>query len=543
MSVRGLAIGIVALLTAASSGLAHADAAGGETEGGQLVGKVDFANSCAPEVQDDLQRAVAMLHSFWFGTGEKTLPWLNVPPRSDPGCAIADWGIASLLMQNPLAGIGSPPQWAARAQAALDDAHRTGAKTQRESDYIEAVAAYYKDFAQHTDRERQAARAKAYEALAARYPDDDEAQIFSALYIAGTQSMADQSYNRQLCEYRPQAITAKAEFAKHPDHPGVAQLSDPCLRRAPPREGRIVRRDVLRRPSSRRGSRAAHALAHLHPRRRLEAVGGHQCALLQGRGAGRRKQRGVSRERLHGVRGPATWPRRSGGGRGPGRDAGDRFAACSGCHPVRKGRDARADGAGAQRLEGSRISGAATEWHAPTPKRSPGSLRAIGAARSGDPATAEQAAAELTARQRALEAANNTYWASEVENQARTAAAWAAFARHDTDRALTLMREAADREDKIEKNIVTPGRLLPARELLADMLLEAGQPGAALREYQASQTRDPNRFRGYYGAARAADAVGDHAAARAAYDKLLDLTKDADTVRPELVAAKAAAGQ
>jgi predicted Zn-dependent protease len=169
--------------------------------------------------------------------------------------------------------------------------------------------------------------------------------------------------------------------------------------------------------------------------------------------------------------------------------------------------------------------------------------RAIGAARSGDPATAEQAAAELTAREKALEIANNTYWASEVENQARSATAWSAFARQDTDRALTLMREAADREDKIEKHIVTPGRLLPARELLADMLLEAGQPAAALREYEAAQIREPNRFRSYYGAARAADAAGDHAAARAAYDKLLALANGADTVRPELVAAKAATGQ
>lgn len=210
MRMRGLAIGIVALLTSASPGLAH-----DEPEGAQLVGKVNFVNSCAPEVQDDLQRAVAMLHSFWFGTGEKTF---RAVLAKDPGCVIADWGIASLLMQNPLAGVGSPPQWATRAQAALDDAHRTGARTQRENDYIAAVAAYYKDFAQHTERERQAARAKAYEALAARYPDDDEAQIFSALYIAGTQSMADQDYTAYR---RSQAILLR-QFAKHPEHPGVA---------------------------------------------------------------------------------------------------------------------------------------------------------------------------------------------------------------------------------------------------------------------------------------------------------------------------------
>src|SRR6185437_9375099 len=115
--------------------------------------------SCAPEVQSDLQRAIAMLHSFWFGTGEQTF---RAVLAKDPSCVIADWGIASLLMQNPLSGVGAPPQAANRAQMAIDDARRIGAKTQRENDYVEAVAAYYRDFAQHTEHERQVARSKAY---------------------------------------------------------------------------------------------------------------------------------------------------------------------------------------------------------------------------------------------------------------------------------------------------------------------------------------------------------------------------------------------
>ena len=165
--------------------------------------------------------------------------------------------------------------------------------------------------------------------------------------------------------------------------------------------------------------------------------------------------------------------------------------------------------------------------------------KALGAARSGQPASAEQAAAELATRQQALTAAGNAYWAREVEIQQRAATAWIAFARQDTDAALRLMREAADLEDHNEKHIVTPGRILPARELLGDMLLEAGQPAAALAEYEASQQREPNRFRGFAGAARAAAAAGDAEKAAGNYRKLLVLAETADTQRPEIVQAKA----
>lgn len=535
MRVRGLAICIVALLTVASPSLAHDDTAGGETEGGQLVGKVNFANSCVPEVQDDLQRAVAMLHSFWFGTGEKTFRSVLA---KDPACVIADWGIASLLMQNPLAGAGSPPQWAARAQAALDDAHRTGAKTQRENDYIEAVAAYYKDFAQHTERERQAARAKAYETLAARYPDDDEAQIFSALYIAGTQSMADQDYTA----YRRSQAILQRQFAKYPEHPGVAHYLIHVYD-APPLAKDGLFAAMCYADIAPAAAHALHMPSHIFSR-----VGAwEQSAATNARSFRAAVPAGENGEAYHASDYMVYADLQLG------RDAAA-AAAIQAAMQVTVSPPVPAATPFARAAMPARMALERNDWKeaaslalqtggTPYTEALTWFARAIGAARSGDSATAEQAAAELTARKNALATANNPYWATEVENQARTATAWIAFARHDTDRALTLMREAADREDKIEKHIVTPGRLLPARELLADMLLEAGQPAAALREYVASQTRDPNRFRGYYGVVRAAEAAGDQTTARAAYDKLLVLTQGADTVRPELVAAKVAMGQ
>jgi hypothetical protein len=179
------------------------------------VGKVTFANSCAPEVQEDLMRGVAMLHSFWYTAGEEA--FRSVLAR-DPGCGIADWGIASLLMNNPLAGIGTLPADLARAQQAVADGRRIGARTQRERDYIEAAGSYYDNWSATTESARQLTRSKAYEALATKYPDDDEAQIFNALYIAGTQSQSDQTF----AAYARSVAILEKQLAKYPDHPGIA---------------------------------------------------------------------------------------------------------------------------------------------------------------------------------------------------------------------------------------------------------------------------------------------------------------------------------
>src|SRR5881394_1838514 len=134
------------------------------------LGKVSFPSSCDPKVQSTFERAVAMLHSFWYSAGEKAFRDVL---KADPQCAIATWGIASILMQNPLAGQGASPKGAEQAQAAIDEGRRIGARTERERGYIDAVAAYYQDFAKRSERERQLSRASAYEALAQRYPADD----------------------------------------------------------------------------------------------------------------------------------------------------------------------------------------------------------------------------------------------------------------------------------------------------------------------------------------------------------------------------------
>jgi tetratricopeptide (TPR) repeat protein len=164
--------------------------------------------------------------------------------------------------------------------------------------------------------------------------------------------------------------------------------------------------------------------------------------------------------------------------------------------------------------------------------------RALGAARSGNPAAAEKDLVQLRQIAEALRTAKNDYWAMEVEVQRQSAEAWIAFAKGEREQGLALMRAAADLEDKTEKHPVSPGRLIPARELLGDMLLEGGRPAEALAEYEASQLRDPKRLRGFWGAGQAAAAAGNRDKARFYYSRLVEIAGYGDP-RPELTTARA----
>jgi tetratricopeptide (TPR) repeat protein len=156
-------------------------------------------------------------------------------------------------------------------------------------------------------------------------------------------------------------------------------------------------------------------------------------------------------------------------------------------------------------------------------------------ARSGDAATARDAVGELAEIRHALTVAKGDYdWAKQVEIHHQAASAWLARAEGKGEEALRLMRSAADLEDATEKHPVTPSAILPAREMLGDLLNELNQPSLALTEYERSLESSPNRFNSVYGAARAAELAKNNAKARAYYEQLIALTVQADSSRPEL---------
>ena len=164
--------------------------------------------------------------------------------------------------------------------------------------------------------------------------------------------------------------------------------------------------------------------------------------------------------------------------------------------------------------------------------------RAIGAARSGNPAAATPDIELLATLRDRLQEMKDVYWTEQVDIQRRAALAWQTFAQGNREEGIRQMQAAADAEDATDKSAISPGPLAPARELLGDMLLDAGRAQEALAAYEATMKKEPNRFRGIYGAACAAEAAGDNVKAREYYRKLLDLAKDADTERPELQRAR-----
>lgn len=164
--------------------------------------------------------------------------------------------------------------------------------------------------------------------------------------------------------------------------------------------------------------------------------------------------------------------------------------------------------------------------------------RALGAARSGDAAGARREIERLHALQKVLSARKLAYWVEQVELQAQVATAWALHAEGKNEKALTAMRAAADHEDTTEKHAITPGPIMPARELLGDLLMELGRPADALAQYETSIAKEPNRFRGLYGTGLAAERAGARARARGYFEKLAAICAQSDSTRPELAHAK-----
>jgi tetratricopeptide (TPR) repeat protein len=518
-------IHVAALLIA----LSPASAGAAFAQQSDKLGTVEFPNSCSPAVQENFLRAVAMLHSFYYSAAQKAFEEVAA---EDASCAIAAWGYASILMLNPLQGIGSSPENARLAQAAIDKALRMGTKTQRERDYLEAVAAYYEDFANRPERARQLSRAKAYEALAAKYPGDDEAQIFYALYLAATQTASDQTYSA----YLQAAAILETQFAKHPDHPGVAHYLIHSYDAQ-----QLATRGL---PAARRyASIAPHAPHALHmPSHIFSRVGAWtESVATNRRSAAVARKSNEPDDALHAMD-YMTYADLQLARDGDARKTLDEARTLTGLNP------ARATGPYALAAMPARYAVERGAWAeaaqlVPVPTKFPFTeamthfARVLGAARVGDPAAAQKDIERIAGLREELEATQSDYWANEVEVMRLSSRAWTALAQKKSDEALGLMRQAADIEDKSEKNIVTPGRLLPARELLGDMLLQVNRPAEALKEYEASQQREPNRYRGLYGAGQAAAQSGNRDKAQHYFSKLIELAGSGD-LRPEMEAAR-----
>jgi tetratricopeptide (TPR) repeat protein len=507
----------------------------------EKLGTVNFPVSCSPAASQQFERAVALLHSFWYEEASKAFTEVTV---TDPSCAMGFWGVA-MSMYYPL---WYPPNEATlkAGVAALDRAKAAGAKTQRERDYITAIDMFYRDWDKSDHRSRTLAYEKAMERLYTRYPDDREAGIFYALALNATAPPTDKTYANQL---KAAAILEKV-LTEQPNHPGVAHYlihsydSATLASRGLP----AARSYAKIAPSA---PHALHMPGHIFTRLGLwqESIDSNRTSADAGTAySARTGAAGVWDQTLHSLDYLVYAYLQTG------RDVAAKRVADE-VATIQKAYPESLAAAYALAAIPARVALERRRWPEATsvslsPSTFPWSkfpwgegiisfTRALGMARTGDVAGAEKEVDKLASLRDSLVQAKNKYWADQVEVQRRAALGVVARAQGKNQEALNLLRSAIDLESSMDKHPVTPAPVVPARELLGDLLLELNQPKEALAEFEGTLAAEPNRFRSLFGAGQAAELSGDAGKARALYTKVVALSDRADTERPEIKQAKA----
>jgi hypothetical protein len=509
---------------------------------GEKLGEVHFATSCNESAQSDFNRAVALLHSFQFS---RAIDGFNAALREDPTCAIAYWGIALSDWSNPFAPGQKDKAQLQLGQQSAKRGRELGARTERERAYLAAVGDLYGDFESTPQKIRLLAYRDAMGSVAEKYPQDHEAQIFYALALAVAADPDDKTYADQLGA----GTILEKLFAQEPTHPGLAHyiihaydvpaLADRALAAAQ-RYAKIA-------PDA---PHALHMPSHTFTRlgHWQESIDGNVAAAAAAR------RQGQTAEELHASDYETYAYLQTGQDVAAARivaalpDMASRFdpkALLVGAGPPAAGYFALAAIPARYALERQDWRQAENLAVSETPFPYADAItwfaRGLGAARAGHTAAANEAAAALRQIHDRLSKANERYWELQVEIQATSVSAWSALAAGKTDDALHQMESAATMEDGTEKSVVTPGPLAPARELLGEMLLKVNRPTKALEQFEATLRKEPRRFRSLYGAAHAAQLIGNRNAKTRYFRELLSVCANSDKPgRPEIGEARRA---
>jgi tetratricopeptide (TPR) repeat protein len=497
------------------------------------VGSVHFATSCAQPVEKTFDRGVALLHSFQY---EKSRAVFSEVAEKDPQCAMAEWGIAMSHYHGLWENSDLPS-----GRVALRNAEKIVAEnlktTTREKAYIEGLAEIYRE-----DGKSGVIHAQEFEkkmgALQAAYPNDTEAAIFHALVLDITASKMDKTFaNQKRCGEILQPI-----FATHSHHPGVAHYLIHCYDNPVlAQQGLTAARAYAKvAPAS---AHANHMPSHIFTRvgswdesiasnktsaelaandektshgaeprdQRLHAMDYMEYAYLQ---SGRVKQAELVQEEMNALKPVAGLT-----------VTGDYALAAI---PARYAIELKNWNAASElKPHAESVSFAqAITWAA----------IGVGSARLQNLERAAEAEKALSVLRDATIKRNDTYWANQVEVQRREVAAWLTQANGKPDDAVAAMRSAAELEESMDKAAVTPGPVIPAREMLAELLAINKHSQAALAEYEAVLQVAPNRFNALYGAATSAEAAGNASAASGYFQKLTQIAIGEE--RPELVDAR-----
>jgi tetratricopeptide (TPR) repeat protein len=513
-------------------------------EPGEKIGKVSFVVSCSAQAQKQFNRAVAWLHSFEYGESERAF---NDIATIDPRCAMAQWG-AAMSLYHQLWAPPSPAELEKGARAA-QKAKQIGAKTKRERDYIDAIAQFFDDW-ERVDHSTRAARYEhAMEQVYLRYPSDREAGVFYALALNAS-ALAASPMDKTYAKQKKAAAILNRMLRLQPEHPGVAHYLIHSYDYPPLAHFALAaaRRYAGIAPSS---AHALHMPSHIFTRLGLwdEDIATNIKSENAAKNYARKNHlAGTWDDQLHAMDYLAYAYLQQGRDR-EARGVLDELKAirktdpesfkCAysfAAIPARWALERRNWSEAAElKVEPADFPWSRFQWAEAITHFA----RAIGAARSGDTNRAKVEVDKLAEVKRQLVGAKDSYdWATQIEIQRGAAAAWLAKAEGKNGEALRLMRSAADLEDSTDKHPVTPGAILPARELLGDLYLELSQPADALREYERALADSPNRLNGLYGAGRAAQLAGDDSKARVFYQKLVSMCAGGDPSRAELQRAR-----
>jgi hypothetical protein len=496
------------------------------------LGTVHFETSCTPATRPTFEKGVALLHSFGF-TG--AVQAFNDVLAADSTCVAAYWGLALSAWGNPFAAGIKPNAQLERGLRAVEHGRGLAGGTERERSYLAAAAKLYENYPSTDQHTRIGAYRDAMADVARRYPRDEEASIFYAAALAFSADPNDKTYQSQT-----KAAAILEPLAKRlPDHPGVAHYlihayDVPSLAS---KGISAANRYAAIAPAS---AHALHMPSHTYTR-----VGEWQESIATNiRSADAASAEGSVGEALHAndylmyaylqtgqdsaaarvlAALPALAARYDPNGPTTGAPPAAAYFAMAAI-PARYALE-RGDWSAATKLEVHQTAfpfADAITWFA----------RGIGAARMGDTVLSAEAVRQLGRLRDALTQRKETYWSQQVDIQTRGVEAWRAFARGSRADALTAMRATADLEATTEKNAITPGPILPARELLGEMLLASGDASAAYKQFEATLVTEPRRYRAVAGAMRSAKAAGNAAGTDRYATQLAQLAQHGDRAKP-----------
>jgi hypothetical protein len=509
--------------------------------GPEKLGKVHFPISCDARAQQEFEQAVAAIHSFWYEEAEKKF---TEATGRDPDCSMGYWGIA-MSQYYPL---WYPPdaEHLKKGWDAVRKAEAIAPKTARERDYIAAIDAFYRDYDKRDYATRAAAYADAMHTVYVRYPQDHEAAAFYALALIATASPTDKTYARQ----REAGQILERLFAEQPNHPGLAHYiihayDNPALASRALPAARLYAKIAPSVPH------ALHMPSHVFTRLGLwqESIQSNLAAEAAAKDyAVRTHMAGAWAEQLHAMDYLIYAYLQGGQDREAGRIVNE-LAKIEKSQPQDQ-KSAYAFAAIPVRYATERGRWFEAASLSPHPQGFPWEQfpeceaiihfgRALGMAHTGDFTHATQEIDQLRSIRDGLTLAKNNYWAGQVEIMRVEAAGTLAQAQGRIEKSLKLMRDAASLADASEKHPVTPGPIVPARELLAGLLLESNQPKPALTEFERTLTQSPDRLNGLYGAARAAELAGNRKKAENYYGRLSRACSLSDGERPEVKRARA----